>query len=180
MSDDRPEVGLACSEPTFQAYIDPADVRRLEARADFLFQPFSLESSGLSPVPRDPAAEAELARFAAGLDVLVVCHGSPFVSGDVLASAPRLSLLGELEGDRFAYHLSLDAAAARGLRVIDTSHGSSWPTAEWALGLALIGLRNAGACSGGSSPTSPPSPAASGPDPARATTGRSSAASGSG
>ncbi len=31
------------------------------------------------------------------------------------------------------------------MRVVDTTHGSSWPTAEWALGLALVGLRNAGA-----------------------------------
>jgi D-3-phosphoglycerate dehydrogenase / 2-oxoglutarate reductase len=90
-------------------------------------------------------AEAELARFAAGLDILLVCHGSPFVSDEVLSRATRLSLLGELEGDRFAHHFSVDAAAARGLRVVDTSHGSSWPTAEWALALALIGLRNAGA-----------------------------------
>jgi D-3-phosphoglycerate dehydrogenase len=145
MSDRRPQVGLACSEPTFRTYIDPADVRRLETRADFLFQPFSLDSSSLQPVPRDPVAEAELARFAAGLDILLVCHGSPFVSDEVLSRATRLSLLGELEGDRFAHHFSVDAAAARGLRVVDTSHGSSWPTAEWALALALIGLRNAGA-----------------------------------
>jgi D-3-phosphoglycerate dehydrogenase len=145
MSDQRPQVGLACSELTFRTYIDPADVRRLETRADFLFQPFSLDSSSLQPVPRDPVAEAELARFAAGLDILLVCHGSPFVSDEVLSRATRLSLLGELEGDRFAHHFSVDAAAARGLRVVDTSHGSSWPTAEWALALALIGLRNAGA-----------------------------------
>ena len=92
-----------------------------------------------------PGAEAELADFAADLDVLVVCHGSPFVSAEVLDAAPGLSLLGELEGDRFGYRLDLAAARARGLRVVDTSHGSSWPTAEWALGLALIGLRNAGA-----------------------------------
>jgi phosphoglycerate dehydrogenase-like enzyme len=145
MNGNRPKVGLACSEPIFRTYIDPADVRRLETRADFLFQPFSLDSSGLQPVPRDPAAEAELARFASDLDVLVVCHGSPFVSDEVLSRATRLSLLGDLEGDRFAHHFSVDAAAARGLTVIDTSHGSSWPTAEWALALALIGLRNAGA-----------------------------------
>jgi len=145
MSGNRPRVGLACSEPVFQTYIDPADVRRLETRADFVFQAFSRDSSSLRPVPRDAVAEAELARFAADLDVLVVCHGSPFVSDDVLLSATRLSLLGELEGDRFSYHFSLDAAAARGLQVVDTSHGSSWPTAEWALALALIGLRNAGA-----------------------------------
>jgi phosphoglycerate dehydrogenase-like enzyme len=145
MSGNHPKVGLACSEPVFRTYIDPADVRRLETRADFVFQPFSLDSSGLQPVPRDSAAEAELARFASDLDVLVVCHGSPFVSDEVLNGANRLSLLGDLEGDRFAHHFSVDAAAARGLTVIDTSHGSSWPTAEWALALALIGLRNAGA-----------------------------------
>jgi phosphoglycerate dehydrogenase-like enzyme len=29
--------------------------------------------------------------------------------------------------------------------IVDTTHGSSWPTAEWALGLALVGLRRAGA-----------------------------------
>jgi D-3-phosphoglycerate dehydrogenase len=145
MSDQRPKVGLACSEPVYRTYIDPADVRRLEAHADFVFQPFSLDSSGLQPVPRDPGAEAELARFASDLDVLVVCHGSPFVSDEVLSRATRLSLLGDLEGDRFAHHFSVDAAAARGVTVIDTSHGSSWPTAEWALALALIGLRNAGA-----------------------------------
>jgi phosphoglycerate dehydrogenase-like enzyme len=144
MSGGRPKVGLACSAQIFRTYIDPADVARLEARADFVFGEFSLDSSSLRPVPRDPAAEAELARFASDLDVLVVCHGSPFVSDEVLRAATKLSLLGELEGDRFSYHFSLDAASARGLRVVDTTHGSSWPTAEWALGLALIGLRNAG------------------------------------
>jgi phosphoglycerate dehydrogenase-like enzyme len=145
MREYRPKVGLACSESVFHSYIDPADVRRLEARADFRFKVFSLDSSGLRPVPRDAVAEAELARFASDLDVLLVCHGSPFVSGDVLDAADRLSLLGELEGDRFSYHFSLDAAVARGLRVVDTTHASSWPTAEWALGLSLIGVRNAGA-----------------------------------
>jgi len=145
MSKGRPQVGLACSEDIYRSYIDPADLKRLEARADFIFEPFSMDSSGLAPVPRDAAAEAELARFAAGLDVLVVCHGSPFVGEEVLSAATRLSLLGELEGDRFSHHFSLDAAAAHGVRVVDTTHGSSWPTAEWALGLALIGLRNAGA-----------------------------------
>jgi phosphoglycerate dehydrogenase-like enzyme len=145
MSGNRPMVGLACSKPVFRSYIDPADVKRLEARAGFVYRAFCTGGNGLSPVSRDSAAETELARFASELDVLVVCHGSPFVSEEVLDSASRLSLLGELEGDRFAHHFSLDAAVARGVRVVDTTHGSSWPTAEWALALALIGLRNAGA-----------------------------------
>ncbi len=31
------------------------------------------------------------------------------------------------------------------MKVVDTTHGSSYPVAEWALGMMLIGLRNAGA-----------------------------------
>jgi D-3-phosphoglycerate dehydrogenase / 2-oxoglutarate reductase len=141
----RRRVGLACNDRVRRTYIDDADLARLDAVADFSYRVFSVASELAGPAPRDAEAEAELAGFAAGLDVLVVCHGSPFVSADVIAGAPGLTLLGELEGDRFGYRLDLAAAHARGVRVVDTSHGSSWPTAEWALGLALIGLRNAGA-----------------------------------
>jgi phosphoglycerate dehydrogenase-like enzyme len=140
----RPRVGLASNELVRRRYVDDADLARLEAVADFAYRPFSL-GDAQHPAERDAAAEAELGEFAASLDVLVVCHGSPFVSGDVLAQAPGLTLLGELEGDRFAHRLDVAATYARGVRVVDTSNGSSWPTAEWALGLALIGRRNAGA-----------------------------------
>jgi D-3-phosphoglycerate dehydrogenase / 2-oxoglutarate reductase len=141
----RPQVGLACREEVRRTYIDPIDVARLGAVADLRYHAFTVESGLGGPAPRHARAEAELARFAANLDVLVVCHGAPFVSADVLAASPRLTLLGELEGDRFGYRLDLTAAGRAGVRVVDTSHGSSDPTAEWALGLALIGLRNAGA-----------------------------------
>jgi phosphoglycerate dehydrogenase-like enzyme len=140
----RKKVGLACHEDTFDRYVDPADVRRLETVADFSCRSFSGTSSLEGPARRDPGAERDLADFAAPLDVLIVCHGAPFVSGDVMSRAPNLVLLGELEGDRFGYHLDVAEAHARGIRVVDTTHGSSWPTAEWALALALIGLRNAG------------------------------------
>jgi phosphoglycerate dehydrogenase-like enzyme len=141
----RPSVGLACNEDVRRDYVAPADVARLEAVADLTFHPFSVASGLGAPAPREAAAEAELARFAAHLDVLLVCHGAPFVSAELLDAAPRLTLLGELEGDRFGYRLDVEAAQRRGVRVVDTSHGSSWPAAEWALGLALVGLRNAGA-----------------------------------
>jgi D-3-phosphoglycerate dehydrogenase / 2-oxoglutarate reductase len=141
----RRQVGLACSEDVHRTYIDPVDVRRLEAVADFHYRAFTVDSGLGGPAPRDASAEADLAEFATSLDVLVVCHGAPFVSSEVIAGAARLTLLGELEGDRFAYRLDLAAARRNGVRVVDTSHGSSRPTAEWALGLALIGLRNAGA-----------------------------------
>ena len=125
--------------------VDDVALARLAAVADFAFQAFSVASDLSGPAPREDAAEAELARFAADLDALIVCHGAPYVSAEVLAAAPRLTLLGELDGDRFGYRLDLAAAQQRGVTVVDTTHGSSWPTAEWALGLALIGLRNAGA-----------------------------------
>lgn len=137
--------GLACDEDTYLRYIDPADVRRLEAAAGFSYRPFHGPSSLAGPVPEDPAAERDLAEFAAPLDALIVCHGAPLVSAEVLAQAPDLALVGELEGDRFGYHVDVAAAQARGVRVVDTTHGSSWPTAEWALALALVGLRNAAA-----------------------------------
>jgi phosphoglycerate dehydrogenase-like enzyme len=140
----RKKVGLACDEDTFHRYIDPADVARLEAVADFCYRSFSGTSSLEGPARRDPDAERDLAEFAAPLDALIVCHGAPLVSAEVMARAPNLILLGELEGDRFGYHLDLGEARARGIRVVDTTHGSSWPTAEWALALALVGLRNAG------------------------------------
>ena len=138
-------MGLACKQAVRRDYVADADITRLETVADFSYRPFGVASALLQPIPRDDRAETELAEFAADLDVLIVCHGAPFVSSAVLESAPRLSLLGELEGDRFAYRLDVEAAQKRGVRVVDTSHGSSRPAAEWALGLALIGLRNAGA-----------------------------------
>jgi len=141
----RRRLGLACSEDVRRRYVDAADLARLAPYADFAFRPFSVGSEPEGPTLRDAGAEERLAAFAADLDVLVICHGAPFVSGAVLDRAPRLTLLAELDGDRFAHRLDLVAAHERGLAVVDTSHASSLPTAEWALGLALVGLRNAGA-----------------------------------
>jgi phosphoglycerate dehydrogenase-like enzyme len=63
----------------------------------------------------------------------------------MLDAAPRLRFVGELEGDRFANRVDVEAAAECGVRVVDTTHGSSLPVSEWALALMLIGVRNAGA-----------------------------------
>jgi D-3-phosphoglycerate dehydrogenase / 2-oxoglutarate reductase len=143
--DRRKRVGVACNEDIRRRYIDDVDIARLEAVADLAFQEFSVASNHAGPAPRDLEAEAGLARFAADLDVLIVGDGSPFVSSDVIARAADLTLLGELDGDRFGYRLDIGSAQEAGVRVVDMSHASSWPTAEWALGLALVGLRNAGA-----------------------------------
>jgi D-3-phosphoglycerate dehydrogenase len=141
----RKRVGLACNEDVRRRYVDDVDLARLDEVADLSFRAFSVASdAGGSPL-RDLDAQVALRDFALKLDVLVVAHGAPFVGSDVLDGAPSLSLLGDLEGDRFGYRLDLAAAQERGVRVVDTSHGSSYPTAEWALGLGLLGLRNAGA-----------------------------------
>ena len=74
----------------------------------------------------------------------MVCHGAPRIDAEILARAPRLKFIGELEGDRFAARIDLDAAWQREIRTVDTTNGSSYPVAEWALALTLIALRNAG------------------------------------
>ena len=135
----RHQVGLACDPEIRRRYIDPSDLERLGRVADFHFRPFSVPADADGTPSPDPRAQRELAEFARPLDVLVVCHGAPFVDHVIIDGAPSLRLLGDLEGDRFGHRIDVAAANARGIRIVDTSHGSSYPTAEWALGLALIG-----------------------------------------
>ncbi len=145
MSGSRPVVGLACTEQVRQTYIDPSDLERLKEFADFRWAEFNEESSwDEAPQTADETLERFKA-FANELDALIVCHGSPRVDDGVLASNPRLTLIGELEGDRFAQRIDVEAAIGRGVRAVDTTHGSSYPVSEWALAMMLIGLRNAGA-----------------------------------
>ena len=59
-------------------------------------------------------------------------------------ACPSLRFIGELEGDRFARRIDVEAAWERGIRTVDTTNGSSYGVAEWALAMTLIGLRNAG------------------------------------
>ncbi len=93
----------------------------------------------------DPADANRLGRRLGDVDILLICHGAPYVDGAMMDAAPRLRFIGELIGDRFANRVDVAAAHARAIRVVDTSHGSSPPVAEWALGMMLVGLRNAGA-----------------------------------
>ena len=79
------------------------------------------------------------------VDALLVCHGAPRLTGEIFDAAPHLKFIAEVEGDRFSQRIDLPAAHARGVTVVDTTNGSSYPVAEWALAMALIGLRNAGA-----------------------------------
>ena len=144
MSNNRPRVLIACSERVRNGYLPPMELSRLEAFADWAW--FHSESGGgIYDTSTDPETAARLAKEMAGVDALVVCHGAPRIDATILDAAPRLRFVGELEGDRFAARLDLETLWARGIRTVDTTNGSTYPVAEWALALTLISMRNAGA-----------------------------------
>lgn len=124
----------------------PPDVERLRAFAelDWLECDVPFDRTSWTTVPEDAAATALVASRVGKVDALIVCHGSPRIGPAILDAAPRLRLIGELEGDRFAARIDVEAAEARGVRVVDTTNGSSYGVAEWALGMTLNATRNAG------------------------------------
>jgi phosphoglycerate dehydrogenase-like enzyme len=126
-------------------YLPPVEIERLESFADW--QWFPCEGGGIYDTNTNPEDAARLreALGSGGFDALVICHGSPTINAAILDAAPRLRLIGELEGDRFASRIDLDAAWERNIRTVDVTNGSSYPVAEWALGLILVALRNGGA-----------------------------------
>lgn len=143
---DRPKVLICANTTVREQYVTGEGVARLDALADWEWLPSEgvCTRPGVWGGPSDDPADAERLRAKIGpFDALIVCHGAPYVDDSVFAAAPRLRFVGELEGDRFANRIDVPAAAARGIRAVDTTHGSSLPVAEWALGLMLIGLRNA-------------------------------------
>lgn len=141
----RPVVGLASTAEVRESYIANSDLARLESFAEFRWQQFDEETSWDEAPNTSPEVLEQFTSFARELDALIVCHGSPRVSAEVLSSTRRLTFVGELEGDRFAQRIDVDAARERNVRTVDTTHGSSYPVSEWALAMMLIGLRNAGA-----------------------------------
>lgn len=117
---------------------------KLSALGSFVYHEFSEPSSWTQDPPWNEQSEQRMIAVVQEVDALIVAHGSPRISERVMAMAPGLRFVGELEGDRFAHRIDLEAAVRHGIRVVDTSHGSSDPVAEWALALMLIGLRNGG------------------------------------
>jgi phosphoglycerate dehydrogenase-like enzyme len=150
MSGESRRVLVCCNSTVHEAYLARVDLERLQRLADWEWLASEgAYTSNLTDVwggpSQDPAdAERLRSKIVEGFDALVVCHGAPYIDGSVLDAAPRVRFVGELEGDRFANRIDVEAASERGVRVVDTSHGSSLPVAEWALGLMLVGLRNAG------------------------------------
>lgn len=139
---------VCCNATVRREYVAGEAVARLEQIAEWEW----LQSEGTSNRPgvwggpsEDPAEAEQLrAKLSEGFDGLIVCHGSPYIDASVFDSAPRTKFVGELEGDRFANRIDVEAAVERRVRVVDTTHGSSLPVAEWAVAMMMIGLRNAG------------------------------------
>ena len=143
MTHARPQLLVACNENVRNHYLAPEALHRLETFADW--QWFPRDGGGIYDTNANPEAATQLAAQLQNIDGLIVCHGAPTITAAVLEGAPNLRIIGELEGDRFASRLDLDAIWARGIRTVDTTNGSSYPVAEWALGLILVATRNAGA-----------------------------------
>ena len=138
----KPKVLLAFNEEVRQSYVDDEQLRRLESFATWDW--FECDGGGILRANQDAKTKADLVARIGAYEGVIVCHGAPKFDDSVLASAPKLRIIGELEGDRFAARIDVDAAWARDIRTVDTTNASSYPVAEWALGLILISLRNIG------------------------------------
>ena len=144
MKGAQPRVGIACSQSAANHYFRLPDRERLAEFADVTMMELDVGGDPWGRPPEAPEIECLLSEFVQNLDVLIVSRGAPRVTTEVIASAPSLRVVGDIEGDRFSKRIDAVAAREAGLIVIDTSHASSWPVAEWALALMLFGLRRQG------------------------------------
>jgi phosphoglycerate dehydrogenase-like enzyme len=126
----KPKVLIDCANR-----VDPADWERLGE----VVEP-------VRPAVQQPYSEDQLIEALREMDGLIRMGSLlPELTRRVLESAPRLRLVG-IRGDRFGKGIALEAAAGRGIRVVDTDNiASSQPVAEWDLALMLVCLRNGGA-----------------------------------
>jgi phosphoglycerate dehydrogenase-like enzyme len=137
-------VVLASNDAVLTEDVTDVELARLDAFADFRHVAFDRPSSWDEPPPPDTATDRRLIESIAGVEALIVCHGAPRITAEIMRASPDLRFTGELEGDRFARRIDVEAAWERGIRTVDTTNGSSYGVSEWALAMALIGLRNAG------------------------------------
>lgn len=146
VNEGRPKILLVSTSGAREQMLRPTDVERLHqfADLDWLECNVPFDRTRWTEVPDDPKSTALVASRVGTIDGLIVCHGSPRISDAILDAAPSLRIIGELEGDRFAARIDVEAAQARGVQVVDTTNGSSYGVAEWALGMMLNAARNSG------------------------------------
>lgn len=140
----RPKVVLVCNQDHHARYAVQPELSRLGQFADFDWLECNVSGFNWVSVPEDPEAEARVLSRVGDVDALILSAGAPRITGEIIAAAPRLRFIGEMTGDRFGARIDTEVAFTRGIRVVDTTNGSSYPVAEWALALMLIALRDAG------------------------------------
>ncbi len=104
-----PEI-LVLGGPERDLYLAPADLERLDSFANWTWLP--CEAGQVQP-----GHQAELSRRLASVQALVVYSGAPHIGPELMEQAPELRLIGELNGDRFAERIDVEAAWQRDIRV---------------------------------------------------------------
>lgn len=138
-----PRVVIAIDPDRVETMLAEGDLARLRGFAEVHIVECHATSTIEGVPTSDPTTDTRLAHALGDADALVVAHGAPRIDDAFLGGAPRLGFVGELEGDRFFGRIDLDAASDRGVRIVDTTHGSSRPVAEFALALMILSLRDA-------------------------------------
>ena len=138
-----PKVLLTSNKRVHESFIPPDELKRLKTFATWDW--FECNGGDIYNAHQDPETIARLIAQIHDIDAIITCHGAPMLDATIFAHAPKLKFIGELEGDRFAARIDLEAAWHHNIRTVDTTQGSSYPVAEWALALMIIALRNAGA-----------------------------------
>ena len=139
------KVGLACNAGYVKRGIKGHEVDRLKEFATLEIREFNEFSDWYSRPESSPEVISDFIDFASGVDAMIVCHGAPRVTGEILDAAPSMRMVGELEGDRFAQRIDVAACVDRGVKAVDTTHASSLPVSEWALAMMMMGLKKVGA-----------------------------------
>ncbi len=129
-----------CNQRIYDTYVAPEEVRRLEKFSTFEWLLYEDDNNF--------DKESRTSKFLesiSSVNGLIISHGSPTINSEIMDATSNLKIIGELEDDRFANRVDLEAAWKRNICTVDTTNGSSYPVSEWALALILISLRNAGA-----------------------------------
>ena len=104
MANSKPKVLLVCNQGIHDAYIAPVNVQRLNNFATWEWFPCKDGSS------LDDAQTEKILEAISDIDGLVVSYGSPMISSEIMDAALNLKIIGELEDDRFASRIDLEAA----------------------------------------------------------------------
>ena len=130
MAIERPKVFVAGEAEQRDTYLAPDDQQRLSEFADWTFLPCGAGAL-LGDDGQELDEEAWLVRTSEA-EALVIYPGAPQISADLMQRNPGLKIVGELNGDRFAARIDVEAAWERGIYTVDTTNGSSYPVSEWA------------------------------------------------